>query len=431
MPDPMAGREDTDEPQIPKRQTRPQGVGYRKGNEVIVTRWKGHKSCKWRVRFVEDGKWRNRGFQTKKAATTWAETRQKETLASGTEDSISLSERAAVIDARNDLIALGVDLRDALSVGIEQLKQVKQSCTVSEAIARVITVAEENNKSTNHIQDLVSRLGRFETSFGERVIATVTKREVEDWIKGLKGLSKVTKKNYNASLRCLFAQAIEDKYIIESPAMSPKVFKEASKDAEVLTPADLATLLAKAEDQILPSILLAAFAGIRREEIEGNEDHRGLSWSDIKFQKQKIIIPAEIAKARRKRTIPISDNLASWLLPYSKYRGAVWPKNGRRQFDRAKRLAGFGRVGSETKEEKKNGVTIVRPWPANGLRHSFASYHLAKFENAPQLSLYMGNTPRMIFDHYDGAVEEEAAETYWKISPDGADNVVSIGQGAA
>ena len=428
----MAGSKDTAKTEIPKQETRPQGVGYRKGNKVIVTRWKGHKSCKWRVRYVEDGKWRDRGFQTEKAATTWAETRQKEALTSGTENPISLSERAAVIDARSVLAALGVDLRDAINVGIEQLNLVKKSCTVSEAITRVIEVAKKDNKSTNHIQDLVSRLGRFEASFGERVIATITKREVEDWINGLKGLSKVTKKNYNASLRCLFAQAIEDKYIIKSPAMAPKKFKEASKDAEVITPAELSTMLAKADDQILPSILLSAFAGIRREELEGNRDHRGLLWSDIKFQKQKIIIPAEIAKARRKRTIPISDNLASWLLPYSKYRGAVWPKNGRRQFDRAKRLAGFGRVGSETKEEKKNGVTIVRPWPANALRHSFASYHLAKFENAPQLSLYMGNTPRMIFDHYDGAVEEEAAETYWKITPnDGARNVVNIGIGAA
>ena len=45
--------------------------------------------------------------------------------------------------------------------------------------------------------------------------------------------------------------------------------------------------------------------------------------------------------------------------------------------------------------------TKLARWPNNGLRHSFASYHLAKHQNAPQLALEMGHsTPRMIFEIY-------------------------------
>ena len=67
-------------------------------------------------------------------------------------------------------------------------------------------------------------------------------------------------------------------------------------------------------------------------------------------------------------------------------------------------------------------------WPNNGLRHSFASYHLAKHQNAPQLALEMGHsTPRMIFDNYREVVAPPEAVRYWTIRPnDIAGNVVRL-----
>jgi integrase len=57
-------------------------------------------------------------------------------------------------------------------------------------------------------------------------------------------------------------------------------------------------------------------------------------------------------------------------------------------------------------------------WPTNALRHSFASYHLAKFQDAPALALQMGHTTTaMLFAHYRELVTPEAAEAYWKIRP--------------
>jgi len=51
---------------------------------------------------------------------------------------------------------------------------------------------------------------------------------------------------------------------------------------------------------------------------------------------------------------------------------------------------------------KSTGSSIdLSTWQNNVLRHSFASYHLAKHQNAPQLALEMGHsTPRMIFEIY-------------------------------
>ncbi|MDC0311193.1 hypothetical protein OAL06_03100, partial [Akkermansiaceae bacterium] len=60
----------------------------------------------------------------------------------------------------------------------------------------------------------------------------------------------------------------------------------------------------------------------------------------------------------------------------------------------------------------------IMNWPNNALRHSFASYHLAAFQDASALALEMGHsTTRMIFQHYRALVTTAEALSYWNISP--------------
>jgi integrase len=57
-------------------------------------------------------------------------------------------------------------------------------------------------------------------------------------------------------------------------------------------------------------------------------------------------------------------------------------------------------------------------WPQNALRHSFASYHLARFSDAAALALELGHTnSNLVFQHYRQLVKPKRAERYWKIVP--------------
>ena len=59
----------------------------------------------------------------------------------------------------------------------------------------------------------------------------------------------------------------------------------------------------------------------------------------------------------------------------------------------------------------------IEKWPQDGLRHSYASYHLAKHQNAPQTSLQMGHTsPHMLFNHYRNLVLAGDADRYWALT---------------
>ena len=60
----------------------------------------------------------------------------------------------------------------------------------------------------------------------------------------------------------------------------------------------------------------------------------------------------------------------------------------------------------------------IREWPQNALRHSFASYHLAHFNDAALLALELGHTnSNLVFQHYRQLVKPKQAERYWKIAP--------------
>jgi hypothetical protein len=51
------------------------------------------------------------------------------------------------------------------------------------------------------------------------------------------------------------------------------------------------------------------------------------------------------------------------------------------------------------------------------MRHSFASYHLAKHRNENQTAQEMGNSPQMIYGHYRELVRPVDAEAFFAIVP--------------
>jgi integrase len=86
-------------------------------------------------------------------------------------------------------------------------------------------------------------------------------------------------------------------------------------------------------------------------------------------------VAADKAKTARRRLIPIRENLAAWLASCARPAGPVCPANWRVRFDKARELAGLARGA----------------WPDNDLRHSFASYHAAHFQDAGKLAADMGH----------------------------------------
>jgi hypothetical protein len=64
---------------------------------------------------------------------------------------------------------------------------------------------------------------------------------------------------------------------------------------------------------------------------------------------------------------------------------------------------------------------------ANGLRHSFCTYHFALHANENQTAQQAGNSPAMIHAHYKGLATKADADKWFNVIPlDAAKNVIQL-----
>ena len=60
----------------------------------------------------------------------------------------------------------------------------------------------------------------------------------------------------------------------------------------------------------------------------------------------------------------------------------------------------------------------ISDWPHNGLRHSFASYHLAAFGDAIKTATMLGHKdPGVVHNHYKALVQKSDAVRFWDLRP--------------
>jgi integrase len=194
----------------------------------------------------------------------------------------------------------------------------------------------------------------------------------------------------------MFGYALKRELIDRNPVEAIQKVKTVSGSVPIFRPEDLQKVLDTACQDARPAIAIGAFAGLRTAEI------LRLDWREVDLDSGLIEVTAKKAKTAKRRLVEISANLKDWLILDQKSQGKVYPLGWRSYHEDAANAAHFHSL----------------EWPQNGLRHSFASYHLALHQNAPALALEMGQTsPRMIFDHYREVVTREEAEKYWAIRP--------------
>jgi integrase len=276
--------------------------------------------------------------------------------------------------------------------------------TISELIDHYITSLERRKLSKSHRYSTELRLRRFEDDHGEWMACDISAEVAGDWLHDL-DLAALTINHYRTALVQMFNHGKKINAIEFNPIEAVDKVEEDSKEVGILSPKEAAGLLSHCADEILPAIAIGLFAGLRRSEISR------LSWSHIDFKQKHIEVKASNTKSAARRLVPMRDNLRQWLAQYRQHRGPVMPTEMiyRSRLDEARKAA------------------KIEDWPHNALRHSFASYNLAAFENAPALAGEMGHgSTKMIFEHYRALVTPAKGKAFWGIVPVSGGKVLSI-----
>lgn len=371
---------------------------------VRVSPWK-HPRYRWRVSYFSgEGNLRKRfqkGFQTRGEAFSFAKDRQQHLIRHGNHDhEITGQERHAVIAFRNILAELpenthSVSLYDLV---LEYKKRVgisRCSSTIEDLIGEYLHSLEARRLSKSYIEATRRRIEKFAYDHEGEKVGDITSEDIGKWLYRLE-VGDTTINHYRAALLQLFNFATKSNSISSNPVAVLEKIKTKSGEIGILTPKQAARLLIHSSPCIQAVVAIGLFAGLRRSEITK------MTWEDIHFEKGFLEVKAKNSKSAARRLVEIRPCLRAWLEPLRQTHGKLMPTEMiyRRRLNDASKAAG------------------IMNWPNNALRHSFASYHLAAFQDASALALEMGHsTTRMIFQHYRALVTPAEALSYWNISP--------------
>jgi integrase len=298
----------------------------------------------------------------------------------------------------------GVPLIDAVRFYARHHGKGIKRKSVALAVDEMIERKTTKGVSDLYLADLRYRLGVFKEAFHCDVNA-ITPDDVATFFDSLK-LSPRSHNNFLCALRTFFRFAQKHDWLSKEVDLLTRVEKRNGKPTpvEIFMPSELGALLKYASPQVAPCIALAAFAGLRAEEILRFE------WSDVERRPGFIEVAAHKAKTATRRIVPIADSLSRWL--------AIAPRNGERVWPHSK---------AWYFEALRNAAACARiTWKQNALRHSFISYRLAEIQDVNRVALEAGNSPQMIFRHYRELATPEQARTWFAIAPQAVPNVVPI-----
>lgn len=353
-----------------------------------------HPRLKFLVRSKISGKWERKFFRTKVEAQTFVQLKETELLNQGKEGATFPSWLRVMAQRENDrLHPFGKTLTDATEFYLRHLEATSRSVPVEQATRELIQNRKRSGLSDRYVYEMDIKLRRFCNHFPDRCIAEISTADVDTWLETL-SLAPGSRNTFRRDLNTLFSFAVTRRYCATNPVIESAIAKDVDGEVGILSVNQIAKILEVASDSMVPFFAIGAFAGVRRAEIER------MDWSQIDFESQLINVKARQSKTAARRLVTIQPNLATWLAPYRKHSGSICPPLFRTLFDEDRERAG-----------------LLSKWPQNALRHSFGSYHLAKFQDAPALALQMGNSVDVIMKHYRELVRPKEAARYWQIKP--------------
>lgn len=279
--------------------------------------------------------------------------------------------------------------------------------TVSEVIAEMIERKRHGRRRLDpqYLKLMEGSLRKFGVEVGTRPVGEVTEKEIYDYLVALKHGPR-TRHNHHARIISLFRFARLRRYLpADRTTEAEKVEKEhwVRRPPDVFTADELRTLLAHVRENFKPWMVLGAFAGIRTEEICGDEkdpEQAQLEWRDVLWDEKQIHVRPEVGKTDEGRFVPIEANLLEWLLKWRDRTGFVCPKQ-----------APYRQEVAYLQEKTKI------KWRKNGLRHSYGTYRFALDRDLQKLTAAMGNSPNTNRRYYQNPQPPQLARAWFDTRP--------------
>jgi integrase len=368
-----------------------EGVKIPRGPHIVKLK-RPQKSYHYVIAWRQEGKLRRRFFLSRAQAKLALRVMLNEVQQHGNGAlELTASDREMLIEAKTLLEPYDASLIDAVRQYVETQKRIHGSRIVTELAIEFLHHKEQAGARQRYRKDLRRVLDHFSDDFGNRLAAGIDPAEITRWIESRS--TQWERANHRRILSAFFAYSKAIGAVLSNPINDVPKPRVPVAATEIFTVQEARKLLFGASEHVpglVPYLAIGLFAGLRTAELGR------LDWSDV--TDSAIRVEPRTSKTASRRVIEMSENLRGWLLPFRKASGPIQPTNDRKLRERLCEL------------------TNMR-WKPNGMRHTFASNHLAVYENAGKTAFLLGHaSPALVFRHYRELVNRRDAETFWKLS---------------
>jgi len=293
------------------------------------------------------------------------------------------------------LLPQGVSLLDAARFYVQERGAELVPRRLIEAVSAFLADRERAGLRPATLHQYRMHLRRLCAAFPDASVGDLTAADLNHWL-DKHSIRGRTRANYRTSFSALFEWCIRLGHAIRNPARSITTHIVDESTPGIYSADETAALFRAAEKshpELCGFLALGFFAGIRTQEL------MRLTWDAV--NSEHVHIGPQVAKRRRRRFVTVLSNLRRWI---EAYRGAgpVAPVRERALRRRLRRLV----------------ASVGLTWPHNVARHSFASHHLALFQDAPRTAFELGHTsPNVLYNHYRNLVTPEEGRAYFQIHP--------------
>lgn len=292
--------------------------------------------------------------------------------------------------------------------------------TLADAVKKYLLLRDdEKSWGDDAKRHAKKQLSRLVDKFGEVRLNAVGTEELRGWLRDLKddtgkGLSACSIKDHRKNVNTFFDYCLREQWgALENPCARIKPPKLDDGDPVVIPIRDAFEFFkANRAEPVIGRVALEAFAGVRYTtagKIEAdaiNFDGRGVRMAAAIHKSGK-----KDGRARYRQGHP--DCLWKWLEHTPE---KTWAMTAL-QYREAKRFASI-RAGlrpftieSAEDREKMDGLRNV--W-----RHSFISYHLARFKSLPLTQYLAQHSSPKTTEEYEGIADQNDAARYFAITPE-------------
>jgi hypothetical protein len=299
--------------------------------------------------------------------------------------------------------------------------------TVSAGIQQFIERKRNAERATKTVATYTDQLRIFEKAFGPRLVSSITRNEILDWLLTLKSardpeknLSARSTSNAFGAVKTFMRYAEDRSWVTADPCrkINRKSDLPTIKKGEVgiLTVPQAHALLRMIEARYPRYIhwaVLKYFVGVRFEEAQRFHGE----WIDA--ERKVIKIPGWYLNKEDGELTPGSKTRDSWTIDAIAPQFWEWIK----RYPVESGQINFARERTWTFILKRmasiQGEGRIEQWPMNGWRHSFATYDLSLHRDMNRTALILRHqSPRKLNSNYLGTiVSKSIAAQYFMIKP--------------